>query len=48
MDFYDLDHYLTWIGLYGDCKQGCKDKICKEKEMIVNGVKIKFSEIEVK
>ena len=49
MDFYNIDHYLTWVDLYGgNCKCGCKDKICEQKEIEVNGKKIKFNEFEIK
>lgn len=48
IDFYDIGHYLRWISLYGGCQRGCRDKICKQREVNINGMIVKFNEVYIK
>lgn len=47
IEFLNDEQFLYWAEKYGNCKKGCIDKICEQKEVCVNGFVIKVKDFNV-
>jgi len=46
-DFLNEKHMLRWKEKFGNCKKGCWEKICEQKDLDMKGLHIKMTELKV-